>query len=99
MRGCFGCDACVPLNTAVIPGWSEGLDPESRDSGFDASHRPGMTRRESHDPHPRHREHKTPHRLDAPGALAGCGLPGYADRAGAVVAPSLCLLRLVAGTD
>src|SRR6186713_2092100 len=31
---------------AVIPGWSEGPDPESRDSGFDASHRPGMTERE-----------------------------------------------------
>jgi hypothetical protein len=29
----------------VIPGWSEGPDPESRDSGFDASHRPGMTKR------------------------------------------------------
>jgi hypothetical protein len=28
---------------AVIPGWSEGPDPESRDSGFDAAHRPGMT--------------------------------------------------------
>src|SRR5882672_4664149 len=27
----------------VIPGWSEGPDPESRDSGFDASQRPGMT--------------------------------------------------------
>src|SRR6185312_5910213 len=27
----------------VIPGWSEGPDPESQDSGFDASHRPGMT--------------------------------------------------------
>src|SRR5712692_6623222 len=27
----------------VIPGWSAGPDPESRDSGFDASHRPGMT--------------------------------------------------------
>jgi len=27
----------------VIPGWSEGPDPESRDSGFDASNRPGMT--------------------------------------------------------
>jgi penicillin-binding protein 1C len=27
----------------VIPGWSEGPDPESRDSGFDASHRSGMT--------------------------------------------------------
>src|SRR5450755_352630 len=29
----------------VIPGRSEGPDPESRDSGFDASHRPGMTDR------------------------------------------------------
>src|ERR1039457_2168138 len=28
---------------AVIPGWSEGPGPESRDSGFDAAHRPGMT--------------------------------------------------------
>src|SRR5437879_13721849 len=27
----------------VIPGWSEGPDPESRGSGFDASHRPGTT--------------------------------------------------------
>jgi len=27
----------------VIPGWSAGPDPESRDSGFDALHRPGMT--------------------------------------------------------
>src|SRR6201997_3720208 len=27
----------------VIPGRSEGPDPESRDSGFDAAHRPGMT--------------------------------------------------------
>src|SRR5450631_2223705 len=25
---------------SVIPGWSEGPDPESRDSGFDGSHRP-----------------------------------------------------------
>src|SRR5882757_5640184 len=31
------------LIDSVIPGWSEGPDPESRDSGFDASHRPGMT--------------------------------------------------------
>src|SRR6185369_11189851 len=31
----------------VIPGWSEGPDPESRDSGLDASHRPGMTRERS----------------------------------------------------
>src|ERR1700709_1935950 len=30
-------------NWRVIPGWSEGPDPESRDSGFDASHRSGMT--------------------------------------------------------
>jgi len=29
--------------TFVIPGLSEGPDPESRDSGFDAAHRPGMT--------------------------------------------------------
>src|ERR1700722_20602265 len=29
--------------TSVIPGWSEGPDPESRDSGFDALHRPGIT--------------------------------------------------------
>src|SRR5438552_6039005 len=28
---------------AVIPGWSEGPDPESRDSGFVASRHPGMT--------------------------------------------------------
>src|SRR5579862_9140875 len=28
---------------AVIPGWSEGPDPESRGSGFDATHRPGTT--------------------------------------------------------
>jgi tRNA dimethylallyltransferase len=28
---------------AVIPGWSEGPDPESRDSGFASSTRPGMT--------------------------------------------------------
>ncbi len=31
-----------PFPLIVIPGWSEGPDPESRDSGFDASHRPGM---------------------------------------------------------
>src|SRR5260370_18016252 len=35
----------------VIPGWSEGPDPESRDSGFDASHRPGMTATPSPPPH------------------------------------------------
>src|SRR5882672_6498866 len=27
----------------VIPGWSEGPDPESRDSGFACAMRPGMT--------------------------------------------------------
>src|SRR6185437_4896617 len=39
----------------VIPGWSEGPDPESRDSpvrnrapGFDAAHRPGMTGKKRH---------------------------------------------------
>src|SRR5437763_17027942 len=36
------------LSLLVIPGWSEGPDPESgsylsRDSGFDATHRSGMT--------------------------------------------------------
>jgi hypothetical protein len=34
--------AAAPLRSG-IPGWSEGPDPESRDSGFDASHRPEMT--------------------------------------------------------
>src|SRR5712672_1044690 len=29
--------------TSVIPGWCVAPDPESRDSGFDAAHRPGMT--------------------------------------------------------
>ena len=38
--------------TAVIPGWSEGPDPESETprelrTGFDALHRPGMTERKS----------------------------------------------------
>jgi hypothetical protein len=28
----------------VIPGWSEGPDPESRDSGLALKARPGMTR-------------------------------------------------------
>src|SRR6202022_4016276 len=28
---------------SVIPGWSKGPDPESRDSGLDAAHRTGMT--------------------------------------------------------
>src|SRR5258708_35026831 len=37
-------EAIFPFNfQTVIPGWSEGPDPESRDSGLDASHRPGMT--------------------------------------------------------
>src|SRR5258708_7906011 len=31
------------LNLPVIPGRCEASNPESRDSGFDASHRPGMT--------------------------------------------------------
>jgi len=35
-------EAIHPSTRAVIPGCSEGADPESRDSGFDASHRPGM---------------------------------------------------------
>jgi len=30
------------LYSAVIPGRREATNPESRDSGFDASHRPGM---------------------------------------------------------
>src|SRR6185312_2338171 len=34
---------CPASDSSVIPGWSAGPDPESRDSGFDASHRPGMT--------------------------------------------------------
>src|ERR1700687_369794 len=38
-----GCAAGADLIDVVIPGWCEGPDPESRDSGFDASHRPGMT--------------------------------------------------------
>jgi DNA helicase II / ATP-dependent DNA helicase PcrA len=29
--------------TFVIPGRLEEANPESRDSGFDATHRPGMT--------------------------------------------------------
>src|SRR6266702_5935209 len=29
--------------STVVPGWSEGPDPESRDSGFASSRRPGMT--------------------------------------------------------
>src|SRR5882724_3062811 len=32
-----------PIISDVIPGWCVAPDPESRDSGFDASHRPGMT--------------------------------------------------------
>jgi len=32
----------MTMERVVIPGWSEGPDPESRDSGFGASHRPGM---------------------------------------------------------
>ena len=32
------------VTQGVIPGRSEGPSPESRDSGFDATHRPGMTK-------------------------------------------------------
>jgi hypothetical protein len=28
---------------SVIPGHRAAMNPESRDSGFDAAHRPGMT--------------------------------------------------------
>src|SRR5260370_6881116 len=42
----------VILPFFVIPGWSEGPDPESRDSGFDASHRPGMATMDSTSPVP-----------------------------------------------
>src|SRR5438105_2538498 len=34
---------CMLAPRDVIPGWSEGPDPESRDSGFASSTRPGMT--------------------------------------------------------
>ena len=40
---CFASLAMTCNPDTVIPGWSAGPDPESRDSGFDASHRPGMT--------------------------------------------------------
>src|SRR5947207_1988055 len=44
MRGsCEGCRRSAPV---VGPSFRDGAlapDPESRDSGFDASHRPGMT--------------------------------------------------------
>src|SRR6185436_19973800 len=36
----------VALTFPVIPGRLEEANPESRDSGFDAAHRPGMTGRE-----------------------------------------------------
>ena len=52
----FDCDSTCPCASCkrqrkfiiVIPGWSEGPDPEcdctrESDSGFDAAHRPGMT--------------------------------------------------------
>ncbi len=42
----------------VIPGWSEGPDPESRDSGFASSTRPGMTALDG-------RSRKLPHLLAA----------------------------------
>src|SRR6185312_10883902 len=44
---------------SVIPGWSGGPDPESRDSGFDAPHRPGMTATRS-------RRHRTRHVQERP---------------------------------
>src|SRR5579871_5852804 len=33
----------VPAAYSVVPGWCEAPDPEPRDSGLDAAHRPGMT--------------------------------------------------------
>ena len=35
-RGVLNCRRCLDFDQAtfVIPGWSEGPDPESRDSGF-----------------------------------------------------------------
>ncbi len=41
--GDAGQDRAGVLGTTVIPGWSEGPDPESRDSGFASSMRPGTT--------------------------------------------------------
>jgi hypothetical protein len=35
--------ASVDATRDVIPGWSKGPDPESRDSGFIAARCPGMT--------------------------------------------------------
>ena len=57
---------------AVIPGWSEGPDPESRDSGFASSTRPGMT---AHEGSPRP-ESPSP----ACGGGSGWGLSRYGDR-------------------
>jgi len=34
---------CGTGELPVIPGHREAMSPESRDSGFDALHRPGMT--------------------------------------------------------
>jgi hypothetical protein len=31
------------VTSTVIPGHRAAMNPESRDSGFDAAHRPGMT--------------------------------------------------------
>src|SRR5712691_20829 len=42
-RFCSGIDEPDCSAAIVIPGWCVAPDPESRDSGFDASHRPGMT--------------------------------------------------------
>src|ERR1700730_1673187 len=41
--GPAGADAGAEEALAVIPGQPAGLNPESRDSGFDGSRRPGMT--------------------------------------------------------
>src|ERR1700688_4032217 len=44
-RGVLNCEPCLDFDQGnlVIPGWSEGPDPESRDSGFALNARPGMT--------------------------------------------------------
>src|SRR5215216_4510027 len=80
-------DVCI-----VIPGWSEGPDPESRDSGFDAAHRPGMTEEtvdcvHLRDPPVRRtcrrlrvRSRRVRHRADGVGDLALCAA-AFAGRA------------------
>ena len=99
MRSCFGCELMC-ASPLVIPGWSEGPDPELRDTprcgiwhpGSRASHRPGMTKlrlTSQHDHHPHHRRRQSQDRLDQAGAVAVRGLPDRADRAAAVVAGGL----------